>query len=723
MKSCAPAVRSAGAHRSRSALARLPAALVVFSSAFATAPACAQSLEPVTVTATRSEQRAFDVPASVDVVGVDPTRSHQPGVNLSEALGAVPGIRVQNRQNFAQDLQVSSRGFGARASFGVRGVRLVQDGVPLTMPDGQGQTGLFDLDGAERIEVLRGPFAALYGNSSGGVVTVFTEDPPARPTLGLRLGAGSFGARKSGVEFGASAGGTDTNGAAGLLESDARRAGFGARIDASRFRTDGWRDHSRTRRDLANARLVWSDAANRFSLSAIALDQPDTLDPLGLTRAQLRSDPRQPGTGAIAFDTRKSVDHRQLGADWERRVGEDATLRLRAYGGERRLRQFLAFSGAAPGSSGGVVDLDRGFGGLNLQWTQRVRTVRGRIDATLGVDYDRMNERRRGFVNRDGVAGELRRNESDTVRDFDQYALVEWWVNPHWKLAAGVRRSNVRFSVRDDFIDATNPDDSGSRKHGATSPVLGVLYALSDTANVYASVGRGFETPTFAELAYRPDGRPGLNFDLRASRSTNYEAGLKWRPTPLTRVNVALFRTDTRNDIVPDANVGGRTTFRNAARTARRGVELGVDAAFGAGFSASLAWTWMQAEFRDYRALDGTVLSGNRLPGVPKASLFADAAWRHASSGFVAGVEATWSAKVAVDDENSEHADAYAVANLHAGFELRAGGWRIEPFVRIDNLLDERYVGSVIVNAAGGRFYESAPKRNFFAGVRAQATF
>src|SRR5690606_5559627 len=169
---------------------------------------------------------------------------------------------------------------------------------------------------------------------------------------------------------------------------------------------------------------------------------------------------------------------------------------------------------------------------------------------------------------------------------FDQYALVEWWVTPQWKLAGGARRSSVRFSVRDDFVDATNPDDSGPREYGATSPVIGVVYALSDSINLHASVGRGFETPTFSELAYRPDGSPGLNFALEASRSTNYEIGLKWRAAARTQLNLALFRTDTRDDIVPDANVGGRTTFRNAARTARRGVELGVESVLGGGFSA-----------------------------------------------------------------------------------------------------------------------------------------
>lgn len=662
-------------------------------------------LAPVTVTATRVEQPGFDVPASVDTVGVDAIRAQRPGVNLSESLGRVPGIVVRNRQNFAQDLQVSSRGFGARASFGVRGVRLVQDGVPLTMPDGQGQTGVFDLDSASRIEVLRGPFAALYGNSSGGLVTVFTEDPPREPVATGSAGAGSDDTSKLGAGYGAAIG------------------DVGLRFDLSRFRTDGFRRHARTLRDQAAARIAWSVDDDRFSLSAIALDQPDTQDPLGLTREQLRSDRRQSGNGALAFDTRKSTRHGQLGAEWERRLAHDATLRVRAYGGERSVRQFLAFRGDAPGSSGGVADLDRGFGGLNLQWSKTMRIAGGRFDATLGVDYDRMRERRKGFVNDSGIAGELRRNEADTVRNFDQYALFEWWVLPKWKLAGGVRRSDVRFRVDDDFVTAANADDSGSLRYDATSPVLGVLHTVTPSTNVYVSVGRGFETPTFAELAYRPDAQPGPNFALESIRSTNYEAGIKWLAGASTRVNAALFRTDTRNDIVPDVNAGGRTTFRNAARTARDGVEVALESDLGAGFETWFAWTWARARFRDYRALDGSDLSGNALPGVPKASVYAELAWRHAPSGFVTGVDLRWYDDVAADDANSQDADAYTVVNWRAGFTWHAARWQLEPFVRIDNVFDREYAGSVIVNAAGARYFEPAPGRSVFAGIRARHRF
>lgn len=669
-------------------------------------PRTPAALAPVTVSATRIEQPGFDAPAAIDAVGDDAIRDQRPGVNLSEALGLVPGLTVQNRQNYAQDLQLSSRGFGARASFGVRGVRLMQDGIPFTMPDGQGQTGLFDLEAAERIEVLRGPFAALYGNSSGGLVTLFTEDPPRRPTARATASAGSHGSWKLGAGHGATIG------------------ALGMRIDGSRFDTDGYRAHSRARRDLASARLVWSaDPRTAISLNATLLGQPGTQDPLGLTRAQFEQDPRQAGDGATAFDTRKSIDHRQLGLSWQRQLDANDTLRVRAHLGDRRVTQFLAFSGAAAGSSGGVVDLDRGFGGVNLQWSRSTRLAGGRLDVAAGVEYDRMQERRRGFVNDFGVAGALRRDESNRVSSFDQYLVGEWRFAPAWKLSAGVRRSSVAFDVDDDFVTAANPDDSGGRRYSATSPVVGVLHALTQTVNLYASAGRGFETPTFAELAYRPDAQPGLNFALEPSRSANFEAGVKWLAGHATRIDLALFRTSTRNDIVPDANVGGRTTFRNAARSARRGVELAVQSELGAGVSGGLAWTWVDARFRDYLGTGGADFSGKAIPGVPKWSLYGELAWRHAPSGFATGVDGRWNAAVAVDDANSERAGAYAVLGWRAGFDWRFGVWRATPYVRIDNLSAARYVGSVIVNAANGRYHEPAPRRTYVAGLRASREF
>jgi iron complex outermembrane receptor protein len=664
-------------------------------------------LEAVVVTATRVEQSSFDVPASVDAVSGAAFGAMQPRVNLSEGLGRVPGLVIQNRNNYAQDLQVSSRGFGARASFGTRGVRLVQDGIPLTMPDGQGQTALFDLDAVRRVEVLRGPFAALYGNSSGGVINVLTADGPRDPELRADGWAGSYGAWRAALAGGGPVG-------------DGR-----ARAGVSRFAIDGYREHSAARRDLANARLrIEPDEDASLTLAFDALDQPDTQDPLGLTRAQLDADRRQAGTGAILFDTRKRIAHAQGGAAYERRLTAQDTLRVRGYGGTREVTQFLAFTGAAPTSSGGVVDLDRGFGGVSAQWVRTGDLAAGPYTFTLGLDYDRLEERRRGFVNDFGRVGALRRDEDDTVWNLDPYAIGEWRLAPRWKLSGGVRRSSVRFSSDDRFVTALNPDDSGAVRYSQTSPVGGLLYEVTPAVNAYVSAGRGFETPTFAELAYRPDGRPGLNFGLQPARSENYEAGVKALVGEDWRVNAAVFRVDTEDDIVNGPQIApGRNTFVNAARTRRDGVEIGVQGRLSRSVDAYLAWTWLDAEFREFTQTGGASLAGNRLPGVPRQTLYGELAWRHAASGFATVIEARYNASVYADDANTASASGYVLVNWRAGMERRYGPWRLGAFVRIENLTDREYVGAVIVNAGNGQYYEPSPTRNMVAGVSAAYLF
>src|SRR5690606_31518197 len=348
--------------------------------------AAGEPVDTVVVTATRTQQQSFRTPAAIDAIDGEVFREHKLRVNLSESLGRVPGVVVQNRQNYAQDLQVSSRGFGARASFGVRGVRLMQDGIPLRMPGGQGQTGLFDLDGAQRVEVLRGPFAALYGNSSGGVIQIVTRDRIEKSSFELTTTAGEDGFRRYGSQFGVRLGRVDLSG------------------NLSRFETDGYRDHSAATRDLANLRMRFApDAVSSLTAIVNVLDQPDTQDPSGLTRAQLEADRTQVAPSVIALNTRKSIRHVQGGASYERALGEDDRLRVMGYYGDRDLVQYLSNPSAAITGSGGVVDLARKFGGGSLQWDHEGELAGAPYEITLGVEYDRMQERRRGFVNVAGV--------------------------------------------------------------------------------------------------------------------------------------------------------------------------------------------------------------------------------------------------------------------------------------------------------------------------------
>jgi len=702
----------------KSVFALLPAALAPFPIGAQQAAPVGKPpvLQEVVVSATRVEEDSFDLPVSIDRIDRGTIREDKPQVNLSESLNLVPGISVLNRQNYAQDLQISSRGFGARATFGVRGLRLIADGIPATMPDGQGQAATFNLNSAESIEVMRGPFSSLYGNAAGGVIQVFTADGPPEPTLSGGFYAGSYDTWKLSTQFGGTSGRFNYIG------------------DISRFQTDGYRDHSWARRDQLNAKAkINAGDGGVLTLVVSALDQPETQDPLGLTAAQVAQDPRQAGTNAIAFDTRKSIDQAQMGLTYGLDVTRSDRIEARVYGGDRQVTQYLAIplvNQAAATSSGAVVDLDRGYGGVGLRWTHVTTLAGAPVTASVGADYDRQAERRQGFINNLGVAGALKRDEDDTVDSTGVYAQAEWRFAPRWNLLAGVRYSRVEFESQDYYIAAGNPDDSGSIRYSRTTYAAGLAYRLNTDISLYGNVGTGFETPTFAELAYQPGGGTGLNFNLRPALSQHYEIGVKSRLGDTMRLNLALFHIDVTDEIVVNTNAGGRSTFKNASKTQRDGAELAWEGRFRNGFEAGLAYTWLNARFTEAfttvistPSVPVTVNAGSRLPGVPEQSLFGELVWRYAPVGFHAGVEVRHSGKVYVNDPNTEAAAAYTVWNLRAGFEQRGRKWRIAEFVRVDNVGDKEYIGSVIVSEANNRFYEPAPTRNVMAGVQASLQF
>jgi iron complex outermembrane receptor protein len=679
--------------------------------------------DTVVVSGTRVEQPSLALPMSIDRVYAEDIREGRPQVNLSESLGRVPGIVVLNRQNYAQDLQISSRGFGTRSTFGVRGIRLIADGIPASMPDGQGQSSTFDLGSAERIEVLRGPFSSMYGNAAGGVINVMTEDGPAVPTLEAGGYAGSYGTWKGALKFGGQWGNLNAVG------------------DVSRFSTDGYRDHSAAVRDQLNAkgRIALGDAT-RLTLVATSLRQPDTQDPLGLTAAQVAQNPRQVVTQAIQFNTRKTIDHDQTGMTLDHAFSAQNRMQVSAWYGTRFVEQYLAIPLATQNAnlvaganthSGGVVDLDRNFGGGALRFFSD-QTFGGRpLRFSAGVEYERMDEHRQGYINNLGVKGALKRDEDNVVDSTGLYAQAEWLFAERWSAHAGVRSTQVSFQSTDHFITANpaNGDDSGAKDYGATTPVAGLLYRLDTVTSLYANYGRGFETPTFVELAYRNSGA-GLNLDLEAAESSHFEVGAKLLREGAYRANVALFDIETKNEIVTDQSSGGRTTYRNAGRTQRRGLEIAAESLVSGPFELRAAYTYLDAVFADgfatvtgTPAVPATVAPGNVLPGVPKNQLYAEAAWRYAPAGLRVATEFLYRSKVAVNDINSEFAAAYGIINLVFGLQQQGARWRVSEFLRVDNATDKAYVGSVVVNDANGRYYEPAPQRSTMVGVQANLQF
>ncbi len=657
----------------------------------------------------------FDLPASLSSVGAD---SNGRGATVSEALDGIPGLLARDRQNYAQDTQVSIRGFGARSTFGVRGVRLLSDGVPATMPDGQGQLSHFNLFGADRIEVLRGPFSALYGNSSGGVVQLWSADGQQGDPWRLRTSVGSHNTVSTGAQLKGREGDVHYN------------------VAAHHFRTDGWRDHSAARRESVNARFGFELAeGRRLDLVLNHFDSPSAQDPLGLSREQVRQDPRQATAVAKQFNTRKSVRQSQAGTVFTQE-GERQTLRLMGYAGQRAVEQFLAIPQGpqnSPLHSGGVIDLDSDYGGLDARWAWHGELGGRPLELVAGANADRQRQHRTGYENfvgdRVGLKGRLRRDQRDQVENLDQFAQAWWQIAPRWSALVGARHSRVRFRSDDRYITADNPDDSGRRDYAATTPVAGLVFKAADDLRLYVSAGRGFETPTFNELGYRADGAAGLALDLGAARSRNYEAGAKWRSQSGARLEAALFRADTDDELAVATNAGGRSSYRNIGRTRREGVELGYRLPIGQEQELQLAYTWLRASVRDgyltctglpapCRVPGNTVAAGTPLPGVPRQQGSIRWQWQPAQWQFAA--EATAASATVVNDLATATAPGYALLNLEAARRWQTSAGPVRLFARVDNLLDQRYIGSVIVNDGNQRYYEPGPDRSFTLGLEWQ---
>jgi iron complex outermembrane recepter protein len=680
-------------------------------------------LSTIVVTATRIAESSFDLPVSIDRVDRSTIANGQLQVNLSESLITVPGVSVGSRQNYAQDLQLSVRGFGARSSFGVRGLRLYSDGIPGTMPDGQGQFSQFDLGSADRIEVLRGPFSALYGNSSGGVIAVFTEDAKPGHLIDATTEYGTFNTQRYALK---------TEGDDGVVNYV---------VDAAHFQTDGYRFHSNAERDNFNAKMrVATSDTSKLTLVANVVETPFVQDPLGLTRTQLGADPRQAGVGAIPFNTRKSLEQEQLGAVYEDKLSANDDLSSMVYTGHRATTQFQAIPVAtqrnAPLYPGGVIDLDRAFWGVDTHITDSREIAGTPLQLVGGINYDDLQEARRGYLNfvgsQTGVEGGLRRDEANHVYDFDQYLQAQWDPDAHWRMIAGVRNNVVEVSSHG-HIPVLDDADSSVR-YSAVNPVAGITYRASSAVNVYGSYGKGFETPTLNDLAYRSvDGSlPGLNLGLKPARSNNFEVGIK-AASEHFRANLAAFYIKTEDELAVLQNSGGRTVDQNIGATNRRGMELGVDANWAGGFSARLAYTYIRAVVgQAYASCVAApcnplanpagplpanykmVAAGSYLPAVPKNAVYAGLTWSYTPLGFSTTLETLGRARIYADDRNSDAASGYWVANLRAGFEQETRHWRFSEFARIDNLADRTYVGSVIVDETNFRFFEPAPGRTAY---------
>ncbi|EPQ3877967.1 TonB-dependent receptor family protein, partial [Acinetobacter baumannii] len=496
---------------------------------------------------------------------------------------------------------------------------------------------------------------------------------------------------------------------------------------SSYFDTDGYREHSGAEKVLNNAKLSWNldDGSKINWVTNYVKIHAD--DPQGLTHDQWNANPKQQVPFLKQFNVRKDIEQTQTGVTWSKPINDKNELYAMAYLGNRQVTQYQSIPKSTQEASinhaGGVIDFERNYYGADFRWTGK--ELLPNTTLSVGVALDAIDEDRKGFENFNlvngqpsyGVKGNLRRDEDNTLWNIDPYLQASWQFLSTWRLDTGVRYSNVHYKSKDNYL--SNGDDSGKTDYDKVLPSVALSWQILPELMAYVSYAKGFETPTFTEMAYRPDGQSGFNFDLTASTSDTYETGLKSQ-NQLGDFTLAVFQTKTKDDIVSAGNSNGRSTFRNADKTLREGVEFAWNKKLWRDLTATASYSYLDATFdADIPALGNIaqISSGNAIPGIAKNQAYASLAWQP-SHGLYGGVDVQYMDKVYVNDTNSDAAPSYSVTSANVGYAWVIGDWKVNSFARVDNLFDKKYAGSVIVNDGNSRYFEPADGRNWSAGLR-----
>ncbi len=648
----------------------------------------AELLDEIVVTATRMESSVRDVARSVSVVQKDRIQNATQQLGLDEALAVVPGLYIQNRYNFAGDLRVAMRGFGARSSFGIRGIRIFVDGIPETLPDGQSGVDSIDLGSAQSIEVLRGPASSLYGNSSGGVIAVSSELGVTEPYVQGRLASGEFGYQQYGLKT------------AGQFNS------VDYLLNISRTELDGYRDHSEFRGTQLNGRLGIPFGENDRLLVAVNFaDQPKAQDPGGIGAAQAALDPSSARDRNIQFDAGETVEQQRLGFVYQRER-QSGTLILRNH------YVWRDFANKLPFTDGGAVDLDRFFYGIGAQYGLG-EVLPDTLALTFGVDFDRQDDDRQRFDNNDGILGAQTFDQNEQVDSTGIYLQGEYDFNDAWTLQAGIRYDEVSYDVTDRFL--ADGDDSGTLDFDEVSPSIGLNYKF-ESGVLFASYSSGFETPTTTELA-NPDASGGFNASLRPQTADNFEIGYKAGSDNLY-YELSLFRIDLEDELIPFelAAFPDRTFYSNAGSSERTGLEAAFSWQHKSGLAIDASYTWSDFEFDNFVDENGNDFSGNQLPGLPQQFGYLGFTYG-TDNGFSGVLEAFYSGDLYANNANSVNVSSYTVSNLRFNIDITRGKWLLRTYAGINNLFDESYNNNIRINAFGGRYFEPAPGRHVYIGV------
>lgn len=656
------------------------------------------NLERIEVTVTRTRALVNRAPYAIHVVDERLLQRGETTIGLDEALGEIAGVWVNNRYNFALGSRISIRGFGSRAQFGVRGVKMLLDGIPLTLPDGQSQLNNIDLATIGRVEVIRGPASSLYGNAAGGVISFTTEQPPAvvaEPEVGLLWG--SFGDGRDFQKYAAKVGG--------------RQGRFDYVASLSHFRTDGHRQWNESQTTVVNTRARWAlNAGTELSAILNIANTPVAKNPGSLPIALATTNPDTAWPGNVLDQTGESAHQVQGGLTLRRRFDTERELRVSVWGVGRELNNPIPPSFILVDRSGGGARIEGEFTPVNSRLTGVVAGLELEIQDDDRVEYNNLN----------GTRDTLQLDENERVRGLAAFAQGGLALGERWELTLGARYDAVRFEVDDRLIrieppDTINPDHSGSRTMNAFSPMIGLRFTALPWLNIYGNVSRTFETPTTTELKNSPTATGGFNESLDPQRAWGTELGFKGTVAERLDYALANYCAWVSDELIP-FEISGRSFFRNAGKARHCGIEAQAGWLVADRLTLSASYTFSDFEFRDY-VVNADTLDGNRLPGVPVHQAHGRLSYTTPFNLF-ASVEATYSDAYFANDANTARNPDYTIFDARVGYSGRVGAWSLEPFIGVNNVFDTRYNTSVTINAFGSRYYEPGPGRTFYLGMR-----
>jgi iron complex outermembrane recepter protein len=647
-----------------------------------------KELQPVTVSSSRFTAKDIQTPMSITVIDQSRIQIGQSKMSIFESLGAVPGVFAMNSENFNQDLRISIRGFGARAAFGIRGIKVIVDGIPESIPDGTSKLGNLDVGTMERMEIIKGPSSGLYGNASGGVISIFTENPTS-PFAEIQTQIGAYGLQRYQFKAG---------------QTVNKLTYF---VSASRLTSTGFRDHSALERNFFNGKLIYNFSENiKLTFLANHVSSPKAEDAGGLTQADIDKNRRQARQQNIDFDASETFKQSRVALIYDQKINAKHAINARVFYLNRDFNSKQALEAS------GQIAFQRTFagGGFNYQFTTNKYRLK------MGLDLENQQDNRQRYDNKKGgERSTLRLDQDEEFRNIGVFLLQELNILPQLKLSLNTRFDDIQLKISDKFLSDGN--QSATQSFQRFSPMVGLSFSPTLSSAIYTNISTNFETPSLNELSNNPLGTGGFNPNLNPQKSRNYELGYKGILGKKFRADVSLFYIEVEDEIVPYQLVGqvGRTYFRNAGLSERKGLELGLTYKILAGLTTYFNYTYSDFQYKSYQTTAGK-FDGNILPGIPKHNIYGEIRY-FPRMGIYAIAQVRSISKIYADDANSAQNEGYVTVNLRAGYQYKIGNLQIEPFVGVNNLLNEIYNANVQINATANRYFEPAQGSFLFGGL------